>query len=789
MAERAPLTDDDLRAIVVQEKRQALGGIADDELATQRTRAMEYYLGEPLGTEVPGRSAIIDTVVADTVDSLLPALLEIFCSGDEVVRFEPHGPEDEKSAEQATDYVNYIVTQDNNALITFYQWFKDALIQKNGFVKVYWDTVKRQSRETYRALSDEAFTAIAADKEVTIVAHEQGMDDYGNPIHAVVVEKSKEYGCPRIEPMPPEEFWISRDAKMGERPRACGHGRAMPISDLIEMGFDEELLAGIPDYLGQGTNDEALTRDTVDESERQGATDYANKQMRRVWIDEAYIRVDMDGDGVAELVQIITGGEQASVLLRAEPVDDDPFCAITPQIMSHRFFGRSVAELVMDLQKLKSTIWRQMMDNLYLANNPVTEVVEGQVVDMRQLLTRRPGGAFLVKQAGAVREVITPFVAKESFPMLEYIDGQRENRTGVTRYNQGLDADSLNKTARGVNMIMTAAQKREKLIARLFAETGVTQMFKKVLALVTKHQNEPRIVRLRGQFVQMDPRMWANSYDTSINVGLGSGDRSMQAMQLMNLLSIDEKIVVMQQGVNGPLVTADNIYAKLKRIVQYMGERNADAFYTDPQNAPPQPPPPPDPQVLKVQADMQKAQLEAQFKGKELELKQVEMQMQMASDQQRAKLDIQKAELERQIKEIELQIKIADAQFQREKDVATLAVDARKTDMEFERRDKEMDNSMEVERGKLQEAARSRRVKAGKLPAEVDDIEVTEEEMKEIMEAIGQLTQLQQQSVQGMQQIGQALQQIAQGQQQQMAADAEARRMAQQLMAEDQRPG
>jgi hypothetical protein len=720
MAERAPLTDDDLRAIVVQEKRQALGGIADDELATQRTRAMEYYLGEPLGTEVPGRSAIIDTVVADTVDSLLPALLEIFCSGDEVVRFEPHGPEDEKSAEQATDYVNYIVTQDNNALITFYQWFKDALIQKNGFVKVYWDTVKRQSRETYRALSDEAFTAIAADKEVTIVAHEQGMDDYGNPIHAVVVEKSKEYGCPRIEPMPPEEFWISRDAKMGERPRACGHGRAMPISDLIEMGFDEELLAGIPDYLGQGANDEALTRDTVDESERQGATDYANKQMRRVWIDEAYIRVDMDGDGVAELVQIITGGEQASVLLRAEPVDDDPFCAITPQIMSHRFFGRSVAELVMDLQKLKSTIWRQMMDNLYLVNNPVTEVVEGQVVDIRELLTRRPGGAYRVKGLNATREIATPFAAKESFPMLEYVDSIRENRTGVTRYNQGLDANSLNKTATGVNLIMNAAQQRSKLIARTFAETGVKQLFSKVLALVTKHQNEPRIIRLRGDYVQMDPRTWANHYDVSINVGLGTGDRQAQAAQMMQLLAMDQQIVMLQGGIGGPLVTADNIYNKLKRTVTYMGERNPDAFYTDPKKAPPQPPPPPDPQVVK-------AQLEAQAKAKELELKQVEMQQKFASEQQKAALDIQKAAIERDIKVIELRLKIAeanlkreDAEFQRSKEGAQLVIDAKAKDMEFERRDREHADTMKLEGERLGEEKAKRRIELGESPADAE---------------------------------------------------------------------
>jgi len=207
----------------------------------------------------------------------------------------------------------------------------------------------------------------------------------------------------------------------------------------------------------------------------------------------------------------------------------------------------------------------------------------------------------------------TPLVAAQAFPMLEYIDGVREDRTGVTRYTQGLDADTLNKTATGINQIMTAAQQRVELIARVFAETGVKDLFRKILELVNRHQSAPRIIRLRNRWVPMDPREWNTQMDISISVGLGTGNKDQMLMHLRNLLDIQVQAIRMQGGVDGPLVRLENVYSTLAKLVENAGLKSADTYFTDPTQrpaAPPPPPatPPPDPALAAVQ---QQARIDA----------------------------------------------------------------------------------------------------------------------------------------------------------------------------------
>lgn len=689
--DKARLSDEDLRAIVEQEIRQSLGYI-DDELSDARTQSMDYYLGKPYGNEVEGRSKVVSTDVADTVDWILPSLLEIFTSGEEVVRFEPTEPNDEEYAAQATDFVNYVLTKDNNAFLILYQWFKDALLQKNGFVKAYWDTVSRQKTETYEGLPDIAFTAVMGDVQrgdVEIVKHSMMLDEMQQPRHWVTLRRARKYGCVRVDPVPPEEMLVDRNAKIGQPTRFIAHRSRQYVSDLLEMGYDADKVAAIPPYAEVERNSERLARDTVGESDRDWNETTRNKQMQSVWITEAYIRVDYDGDGIAELRKVVVGGDNGQVLLENEEADEDPFCVITPEIMSHRFFGRSVAELVQDLQLIKSTIWRQMLDNLYLANNPVTEVVDNQV-NLDDLMTRRPGGIVRVKGAGAMREVATPFVAKESFPMLEYIDAVRENRTGVTRYNQGLDADSLNKTAHGINQIITAGQQRIRLIARVFAETGFKDVARKTLGLSVKHQSEQRMIRLRGRFVPMDPRDWQGQYDATISVGLGTGDRTSLANQLMILLStVDAKIVELQGGLNGPLLRPENVYAKLKRMVEYMGLKSVEQYYSDPSEPqPPPPPPPPNPLLIdaqakaqKVQVDAQKAERDAAIAERELQLKFLDLQARRGDEAEKRRLEIQKAEIQREIELLKLAQAQANAQATMQRGDLQMVLDAAKHDM------------------------------------------------------------------------------------------------------------
>lgn len=702
-----PLTDDDLRAIVEQEIRMGLGD-QDDELAEARTKSMDYYLGKPFGNEVEGRSQVVNRDVADTINGIMPSLLEIFCSGEEVVRFDPVGPEDEEQAEQASEYCNFVLTKDNNAFLFAYQWFKDALIQKNGIVKVYWDTVTRQKTETYRGLPDIAFTALMAEVEagaVEIVKHAELPGADGQPTHWVTVRKSRQYGCPRVDPVPPEEFIISREARLGQPCRFKAQRCAKPISDLYEMGYDPDLVDSIPAYGATQLNDEALSRDTVGESDTSLNESVINKSMRLVWITEAYVRVDFDGDGLAELRRVVVGGDNAQVLLENEEVDDDPFCVITPEIMSHRFFGRSVSEQVEDIQLIMSTLMRQGLDNLYLTNAPMTEVVDNQV-NLDDLMTRRPGGVVRVKQSGAMREIVTPFVADAAFPMIEFLQGVKENRTGVTRYNQGLDGDSLNKTARGINTIMSAAQQRIKLIARVFAETGWKELAQKTHALTVKYQSEPRIIRLRNKFVPIDPRNWSTQYDMTVSVGLGTGDRNTQAQALEAMFPIDQAIIQLQGGANGPILDYTGIYNKLKRIMNLKGFKNEGEFYKDPAGAPPPPPPPPDPKLIEVQG---KQQIEQQKIG----LEQMRAQAEIAQGEQKMQLDAAIKAKELEIKEAELRLKEAELIARAAEADQRMGLERDKAVTDAQMRDREHGDKVGLEREKLGEAVSARKAAGG----------------------------------------------------------------------------
>ena len=384
------------------------------------------------------------------------------------------------------------------------------------------------------------------------------------------------------------------------------------------MGYDRDLIDRLPGAEDDDPTGEQHERSAFDDEQGDRTlADGPNRAMREVWITECYVKADWDGDGIAERRKVTVAGSGPEILDN-EPWDGPvPFISVTPILMPHRFFGLSIADLVMDLQLIKSTILRQILDNLYLSNTG-RHIISDQV-NLDDMLTSRPGGIVRLKNGampgqGHILPLDTPLVASQAFPMLEYIDGVRENRTGVTRYNQGLDADTLNKTATGINQIMSAAQQRIELIARVFAETGVKDLFRKILELVNRNQNAPRIIRLRNRWVPMDPREWSTQMDVSINVGLGTGNKDQMLLHLQNLLSIQVQAIRMQGGIDGPLVTLENVYNTLAKLVENAGLKSADPYFTAPgarpaMPAPPQPAPAtsPDPAVVAVQQQAQVA--------------------------------------------------------------------------------------------------------------------------------------------------------------------------------------
>lgn len=648
-ASRRKMTEDDLKAIMGAYIQQAVGYVGS-EVQDARRKALDYYHGEPFGNEMEGRSQVISTEVRDTIEWIMPSLLRIFTSGDKVVAFEPVGPEDEQGAEQETDYVNHVVMKDNPGFQILHDWFKDALLQKNGIVKAWWDTEKDEDKESYEGLTDEEFALLLQDEEIEPTEHTQREDG----LHDVTVMRTKSTGRIHIENVPPEEFLISPRAKSIKTAPFVGHRSRKTASELILEGYSKEVVDGLPSWNDASDNAEETSRFSKDEDEV-GRHSVLDDSMREIWVTECFVRIDYDGDGIAELRKVCVAGNYASEILENDEVDKTPLYSITPIMMPHKFFGVSLSEIVEEIQQIKSVLWRNALDNMYFANLGRYEIAEPGIGEntIEDLLTARPGGVVRTRVPGMLTALQTPLLGDSAFKMLEYADTVKENRTGVTRYNQGLDANSLNKTATGVQQIQAAAMQRIELIARVFSETGVKDMFLAVHELSRKHSQKARTIRLRNEWTPIDPREWKKRADMTVQVGLGTGNRDQQMAMMGHVIELQMKFAEM----GAPLVQPKNMYHAATKFAELAGYRQPEQFFSDPEKQPPQEPPP-DPRMIEAQANIQAKQAETQAKvqGKQQELaanlkmKEAEVQGNMAIKQQESQANMalqqQKAGLE-----------------------------------------------------------------------------------------------------------------------------------------------
>jgi len=642
----AKISDTELRSIISGEINNALGFMGGS-LSSQRKKSLEYYLGEKLGTEIDGRSQVISTDVADTVETILPNLLRIFTASNNVVRCEPVKAEDVALADQATNYINYVFNKDNSGFSILYTWFKDALLEKNGIVKVFWDESQKVEYETYKNLSDTDYQLLLNDDSIEVVDEEEFEDEKAKEqlqqvqalaeaqgqvietetpkIHNCKIKRTHKFGRVKIENVPPEEFLIAKSAKTIEDANFVAHKVYKTRSELIEIGFDKEVVEQLPSSQNVLHNSEKLTRfSDIDKSPFNHATDKSTEQVE---IYECYLRMDYDGDGIAELRKVCVGGKGTSDILENTEVDSMPFCSLTPIPMPHRFYGRSVSELVEDIQLVKSTVMRQLLDNMYLTNNNRVAIMDG-MVNLDDLLTSRPGGVVRTKQPPS--QVMMPMqsqtISQQAFPLLEYLDTVRETRTGVTRYAQGLDADSLNKTATGINTLMTQTQMRMELIARIFSETGVKELFRKIFELTVKYQDKERIVQLNNQFVPVRPTEWKDRYNITIVVGLGSGSKDQQLVILNNILERQLQAFKLQGGQEYPMVSLKNIYNTLSKVIENAGLKNVENYFVDPdvgkQLVQPPPPPPLTPiekiEFTRIQSEEKRKVAELELESKKL---------------------------------------------------------------------------------------------------------------------------------------------------------------------------
>ena len=623
----AKMKDAEVLALLGQLLENSIGFL-EGTIGSERRTVFKYYLGKPYGNEIEGRSQVVTQDVLEVVENILPSLLRIFTAGEQIVKFDPQGPEDQEIAEQCTDYVNYIFMKDNPGFMILYTMFKDALLQKNGFVKHYYKEIEKETKEEYVNLTDTEYTSLlmADDVEILEDFEKEVEAERGTEIlHDVKILRRKKEGRVVVENVAPEEMFCSKNAKSLSDAQFLAQRVIKTRAEVIAMGFDKKLVEKLPSYTDGFYNQEHTERELYQTESPDTEYQSIDKSTDYVRLVECYTYIDYEKKGKPTLRKITMGGNE-SIILDNEEIDYIPFSMVTPIPMPHLFFGMSVADLVMDLQLMKSTVLRQTMDNMYLQNNARHLVIDGQV-QLDDLITSRPGGIVRTKGPGAVTPLATPSFLNEGLAMLEKIDQLKEARTGISRSQMGADPNTIQKshtTATSVNALVNAATQRIELIARIFAETGVKDLFKCIMQLVTKYQDKSRIIRLRNNFVEMNPTDWADKeMDVSIQVGLGTGNTDQRVNLLSQILNIQQMLV--KEGGYGRLVDENKIYNTLEKLVVNAGFKSAEPFFVDPATVPP--PPPPDPMkenpllmaaMAEIEAGKEKAVADIQQKREEM---------------------------------------------------------------------------------------------------------------------------------------------------------------------------
>jgi hypothetical protein len=667
IAAKTQMDDAELQSIITQDLTDAVSYI-DSDLSPTRAKGTEYYRGDLFGNEVEGNSKVVAMEVRDTVSAMLPSLMRVFFSSENVVEFVPRGPEDVQSAKQATDYANYIFQNDNNGFLTSYAIFKDALVRKCGIAKFWWEDDERVSIDEYTGLDDQTLEILMQepDAEVKIVVSYpdpnvdemqmttvdpttgQAMVMPAPMIHDVQIKRITKDGMIRIMAVPPEELLLDRRARSFDDATIIAHRQMATVADLIAMGYDQDEIDENISSTDLDSNDEYLARQPL--STTFGANDAANPMMRRVLYIEAYSRVDYDGDGIAELRKVCCMGSGYQVV-RNLPASYIPFADFPcdPEPHTSPLEAMSIFDITRDLQEIKSEILRNTLDSLAQSIHPRTAVVEGQV-NIDDVLNNETGAIIRMRAPGMVQAMTTPFAGQAAFTMMEYMDQIKEDRTGMSKAAMGLNADALqSSTKAAVNATISASHGRIELIARILAE-GMKKLFKGILFLVTTHQDKERMVRLRNEWVAIDPRHWNAGMDASINIGLGNGDTNERLQALMMIMSKQEQIL-QQLGPQNPLVTPQQFSNTLRKIVELSGFRDASSFFQDiPADyvppAPPQPKPSPEEILAQVQAESIKADIQKKAADLELQRQQMIMDDDLKRDQMAQDLYLKKYEIE-----------------------------------------------------------------------------------------------------------------------------------------------
>jgi len=638
---------------IVQNAVQDAVDFIESEIAEDRIKAQRYFDGEVDIGQEDGRSKVVATKVRDTVRAIKPSLMRVFLSTDKPVEYVPKGPEDVSTAQMATQYMHWAFGELGGYRIVN-DAFHDALVKKVGVLKVYWDKYTESETYSYTNLTDDEFTAIVSEDDVEVIEHSEEssmfIDEMGMEMeareHSVTVIRKNEKGRMMVESVPPEEFMVDRNARSIDDFYVIAHRTEMRVSDVVNMGYDFDQVSKLT---GIGSSD---TYSEQEDFERRGYQMDEDDQtpdlsMKLVAITEAYMKMDIEGTGVAQLYKFTLGGNDYQ-LLDYEPWTEVPFAIFEIDPEPHAFFGRSVADLIMTDQDASTAMLRGVLDNVALTNNPRIGFVENQV-NVDDLLNNEIGGIIRMKSPNAIQDISVPFVAAQTLSAIQYMDQMIEGKTGVSRAAMGLDPDALqNTTATAAQLTAQGGAAQVEVMARNLAEGGMRRLFKLMLKLFVENSDEEQLMRMNSQFVPIDPRSWNTNMDVMCNVGLGTGQDDQKAAALQQALGLQMQIWQTYGPGNG-LVTMTLIRNTLADMLAVAGVRNSDRYFS-PMNEQleqqliqmkmmeaSQRPQPLDPGNAMVQAEQLKAQVKAQT---DLVKMQVDAQKAIAQDdRERDKMD------------------------------------------------------------------------------------------------------------------------------------------------------
>ena len=648
MQEDEVMSEEQLQGVISAEIYDAISFI-DDDIGGNRALATEYYYGQAFGDEEEGRSQVVSMDVRDTVQGILPSLMRIFFGPERVVEFAPQGPEDVQSAEQATDYVDFIFKRDNPGFKILHSAFKDALVRKCGIVKYWWDESVEVKAESFSMLDEQTMMFLTQDQDIEISAVReypipgmaeqnlaQGIMTPPPMMYDVEIKRRIKSGKVKIEALPPEEFLIDRRAKSIDEATFVGHRTMKTVSDLVAMGYDYDEMVEVA---GNGNdfdnNQEYQARNPFAVISTANNGDPSSKSVLYI---EGYLKVDFDGDGIAEMRRICTVGTGNKVL-RNEIVDDRQFADFCPDPEPHTFFGMCPADVVMDIQRIKSNVQRGILDSLAQSIHPRTAIVEGQA-NMEDVLNTEVGAVIRMRAPGMVQPFTTPFVGQAAFPMLDYLDDIKQTRTGISKAAAGLDADALQSTTKAaVSATVNAAHQHIEMIARIFAETGLRKLFTGILKLVIENQDKERMVRLRNTFVPIDPRSWDANMDVIVNVGVGDGTLE-DRINILNQVAMRQEMILKETGVNNPVVSLPQYTNTLSKLLQLAGIKDSQNYFNQlPVDF--QLPPPPEPKLTpeEMLAQVQAQSIQADIQKKAAELQLDREKMIMSDDRERDRIE------------------------------------------------------------------------------------------------------------------------------------------------------